>query len=503
MAAEDVAPEALREATLTGVRWIGITQAIAEVAAVVTGVLLARLILPVQFGYLAVAVIACELALTFASETIGVPLVQRRSIEREHYQAASFLGAFGGGLLTLVVLFVLPLVTEPVFGSPTTELFQMFAPAFLIAGLMIVPLAKLQRQLSFRVIGAVEVTGILISCASSVALAYAGMGAKSYVIGRLLGMVVMIVGYTACSSMTLPRWRPRQMRELLRFGGPASLAGIAGVGYRNVDYLLLGARLPAVVVGFYYRAFTIGVEYERKLSGVVSRIAFPIYARAQGEEHMRTMRRRIVRVNVTATYPMLVLFVAVAPTAVPWLFGEHWIPAVVPAQILAIAGMASTVRSGTSPVVLAAGRAGALAIFAVCETVFYGLSVWIAAPYGLTVVCVVVSATQLISVALAYVLLMRPAAGVGLGQLLRDVGPALTACVPLLAVALLVQDAVQGSVAILVQLAVVAICGGAAYLITLRMLFEPAWADIALLVKRVLPTLRKTHPKPIPSAPPA
>jgi lipopolysaccharide exporter len=501
MPAEEVAPDALREATLTGVRWIGITQGIAEVASVITGVLLARLILPVQFGYLAVAVIVCELALTFAAETIGIPLVQRRLIEREHYEAASFLGLVGGGLLTFFLLFALPLVTRPVFGEQTTILFQMFAPAFVIAGLMIVPLARLQRSLSFRAIGAVEVTGVLVSCASSIALAYMGLGAKAYVIGRLLGMVVMIVGYSACSSLTLPRWRPREMRELLRFGGPASVAGLAGVGYRNVDYLLLGARLPAVAVGFYYRAFTIGVEYERKLSGVVSRIAFPVYARARGEEHMRNLRQRIVRVNVTATYPMLALFIAVAPTAVPWLFGSRWIPAVLPAQILAVAGMASTVRSGTSPVVLAAGRARALAIFAICEMIFYGATVWLAAPYGLTVVCIVVSATQLVSVALAYLLLMRPAAGVGLGQLLRDVGPALVGCVPLLAVALLVQDAVEGSVPVLVQLLLVGLAGGLAYLLSLRLLFKPAWNDLALLVERVLPLSHRGRPKPVPSAP--
>jgi lipopolysaccharide exporter len=483
----DVGAETLREKTFEGVRWLSVTRAIAEVGSVAAAVVLARLVPPADFGRLAVAIVVNELALAVANESIGIPLVQRKQLERGHFEAAAFLGLVVGVSLTLATLLLMPLVTTPLFGSATTSFFQLFSPAFALAGVMIVPLAKLQRELRFRRIGAVEVVGVLVSCVLSVLLAYDGLGAKSYIIGALAGLAISAVGYMIGQSPTLPRWRPRHMRELVRFGAPAASAGLAGIGYRNVDYLLLGVRMSPLNVGFYYRAFTVGVEYERRLSGIVARIAFPVYARAQDADHMRRLRQRIVRVNVTATYPMLALFIALAPVAVPWLFGERWEPAVLPAQILAVAGMASTVRSGTSPVVLAAGRPRALFVFSLAEMLAYGATVWVAAAYGLTTVCIAVSVFQVIALTLAYLLLVKPAAGVGPLELVRDIGPALVSCVALLAVTVPLDHLIGPSFPALAQLLVAGPAGLLAYGLTLRLLFPAAWSDVALLVRRVLP----------------
>ena len=78
---------------------------------------------------------------------------------------------------------------------------------------------------------------------------------------------------------------------------------------------------------------------------------------------MRELRSRVMRVNATVIFPLLALFVAVAPEVVPWLFGEQWEPAVVPAQILTIAGMARMINNGTPAVMLAAGKPRVLLYF--------------------------------------------------------------------------------------------------------------------------------------------
>ena len=168
-----------------------------------------------------------------------------------------------------------------------------------------------------------------------------------------------------------------------------------------------------MVVGFYYRAFTVGVEYERRLSGIVARIAFPIYSRTEDPARRLALRLRIVRVNVVLVYPMLALFIALAPSLMPWLFGPQWVPAVLPAQILAVAGMASCVRNLHGPTVLAAGRPKALFVFGCAETLAYAATVWVASSHGLTLVCVAVSGFQLISLFLAYTVLLHSTVGMG------------------------------------------------------------------------------------------
>ena len=492
--------EQVREAAFLGVRWFAVTQGIAQITTIGAAVVLARLISPSDFGRLAVAVIVSEFSLMTANETIGTPLVQRPDITREHLEGATLLGIMIGITLALVTLLVIPFVTTPVFGARTTDLFRLFAPQFAITGLMIVPQARLQRDLRFRRIGLSEAIGVVVSSIVSVALAIAGLGAAAYVLGMLIGVIIMALGYISGGRPVMPRWHPREMRELLRFGTPATAAGFAGVTYRNVDYMILGARLPVVIVGFYYRAFTVGVEYERRLSGIVGRIAFPVYTRTEDPARRLALRLRIVRVNVVLVYPMLALFIALAPTLMPWLFGPDWSPAVLPAQILAVAGMASCVRNLHSPTVLAAGRPNALFVFCGVEVLAYAATVWVAASYGLTLICVAVSGFQIASLVIAYTVLLRSAAGVRPTQIFHDLGPAVVSSVPLLLVAMALRRGLASHVPVLLLLVLAGAAGGGVYLLTLRAVCREAWNDVALLVQRVLPGLGRLGRRVLPGS---
>lgn len=479
--------EQVREATFSGVRWFGLAQAIVQVTSVAAAVVLARLISPQDFGRLAVALVVSEFSLMTANETLGTPLVQRSDITREHLEGATFLGILIGVALALLTVLVVPLLTTPVFGARTSDLFRLFAPQFVISGLMIVPQARLQRELRFRRIGLSEAAGAVVSSAVAVGLALAGLGAAAYVLGALIGTLIMALGYISGGRPVMPRWCPQQMRELLGFGLPATAAGFAGVAYRNADYMILGAGLPSVIVGFYYRAFTLGVEYERRLSGVLARIVFPVYTRTGEAARRQVLRMRIVRVNVTLVYPMLALFIGLAPTLMPWLFGPHWNPAILPAQILAVAGMASCVRNLHGPTVLAAGRPKALFVFCCFETVLYAVVVWRASSYGLIAVCVAVSCFQVVSLLVAYTVLLHSAVGIARTQIFRDLGPAVLASAPLLLVVMALRQGLQGQVPVLVLLILAAAAGGAVYLAALRALSTEAWNDVVLLAHRVLP----------------
>lgn len=483
----------LKEAALEGVRWMAFARVAAELVSVGSSVVLAHLVSPRQFGMLATAVIVRELALMTANEGVGSPIVQRRDLRHAHLEAGVLLALGMGAVLSLVAFFVVPLATEPLFGAETTALFRLFAPSFLLVAVMIVPLAQLQRELRFRRIGAIEVVGVLVSAAVSLVLAIAGLEAKAYVLGMLAGLAVLAIGYQVSVPRVLPRWHRREARDIWRFGVPATAAGLAGVGYRNIDYILVGARLGPLLAGYYYRAFTLGVEYEAKVTGVLARVTFPLYARTEDMEHLRSLRLRIVRLNATLIWPLLAGFIVVAPVALPWVFGERWTPAVVPAQLLAIAGMAATIRNGTSPLILAAGHPRALMGFCMVEAVAYAGVVLAATSFGLTAVAAAVSVFQVVALCAAYAVMLGPMVGVPLRQLIRDVAPAGLSSAALVAVTWPLAEALDGVVPPPVFIVIVGLAAAAVYVAMLRTLFAAAWADVTLLAGSVL---RRRRPEP-------
>ena len=488
----EVSRSELREATFSSLRWVTVARIAAEMLSLAAGIFLAHLVPPADFGRVAVAVVVSELALALANQGTGSALVQRKTLDRAHVQSAAMLALIVGTTLMLATFFLAPLVTTPLFGEPTTELFRLLAPAFVIAAVGIVPLAMLERQLDFRRISMIEIVGVLAGALTSVGLALAGLNAQAYVLGALAGMVAWAGLLVVLGPSVLPRWRPRQMREIAGFGLPAGAASMAMVGYGNIDYLILGAKLSPAQVGFYYRAYSLGVQYETKISNIVSRIAFPIYSRTEDLDHMRALRSRVIRINAVVIYPLLALFIATAPQLVPWLFGQQWAPAVVPAQILTVAGMARMINNGTPSLVLAAGKPRTLLAFNLYRLATLAVVVFLAAPYGLTVVCVAVAAFQVITLIGSHRFMLARLAGLTVRDLVRDIGPATLASAIMLAAAYpLARGLAAQGLSSPVTIMIVAIVAAPLYVLALRLLSPAAWDDLLLLARRVLPRFRR------------
>ena len=484
----------LKEATFKSLRWATLARIAAQVLTVGVGVLLAHLIPPDEFGRVAVTIVVGELALALANQGAGSVLVQRRSLDRAHVEATATLALLAGVVLSLVTLFLAPIVTTPLFGEQTTRLFQLLSPAFAIAAVGIVPLAMLERELDFRRISMIEIATVTVTAASSVAYALLGLEAAAYVLGFITGLVAWAALLVALGPAVPPKWHPREMREIAGFGVPAGLASMAMVGYGNIDYLILGARLNPAQVGFYYRAYTLGVQYEAKISDIIQRVAFPVYSRTEDADHMRAVRSRIVRINAVVIYPMLALFIAVAPELVPWVFGERWEPAVLPAQILAVAGMARMINNGTPALLLAAGRPRALLSFNLCRLGALAGAVFVAVPYGLIAVCIAVSSFQVITTVASYWLMLPRLVGITLRRLALDVAPALVSSAVMLAVAFPAVGALTATdLSRPVIVVLVSAVAAPVYLLVLRLAAPAAWADVLLLARRVLPRLGRAR----------
>lgn len=482
-----ISAEELRDATLKGVRWISATRLAFELVAAAGAVVLAHLVPPAEYGRYAIVLFLPEIALSLVNEGLGIPLVQRKTITGRHIETTMALGMAIGALLTAITFFLAPVVADPLFGKNMSELFQLYSPVFIVAGLLIVPLALLQRRLDFNRIGISEVVSAAVTTAVSVVLAVMGLDAKAYVLGGLAGLLAWALMLLVVARVSpLPRLRRREMREIVATGAPAAGAGLAGIGSRNADYAILGSQLSSAQVGFYYRAFTIGVEYERKLSGIVTRIAFPVYSRTKDITQLRNLRRRIVRMNSTIIFPLLCFFMVVAPVIVPWLFGARWEPAVVLAQILAVAGMATSLKNTVDPLILATGRPRPLLYFNICElTVYIAMLLFAASTGDLVIVCCAVSAFRVVALIASYWVLLGQVVGASLSELFFDAGAALAACLAFPAVALPIRLGLDLPAAPL--LFVCAAASFPVYAFALRIISPAAWADIMLVVGRMIP----------------
>jgi len=476
----------LREATLTGVRWISVSRLVTELTALASAIVLARLVPPAEFGHAAVAMIVVALAIVLGPAGLTAPLVQRRSLDGLHTEAAAFLSLGAGLVLTALTYVFAASAGEAIFGNETARLIELASPAWLIVGVGAVSQALLQRELRFRRVALVDATSVLVGAGSAVLLAVLGLDAEAIVLGGLAAALAATAVAIVSAPPALPRPSRRGISEIGGFALPVTLSSVLYSTFRNVDLAILGARVSAADVGYYWRAHQLGVDYQGKVSQVMLRVSFPVYSRSEDLDELRRLRMRIVRVHATVLVPLLAAFVALAPVFVPWLFGAAWEPAVLPAQIMAVAGIGDALLTGTGPLLVAIGRPRVLLLWNACELVFYAAMVFLLAPHGLIAVSIGVAGFAVVAVLLNWILLMHPFVGLPVRQLALEVVPGFVTGVCVVGVLSAARLAFErAGLPTVVVLAVLSLAGLAVYVAVLRVLFAEVWKDLVLIIRRV------------------
>jgi lipopolysaccharide exporter len=486
-------PQELRTRTLQGLRWTVIARPITEVVSLGSMLVLARLVSPAEFGRFAISAIVLDLAgITVVG--VGGSLVQRPTVTRGHLQSASALALASGCALAVITLLVAHLIIAPIFGARTAYLVMLSTPICLIQAITTVPSAKLQRELSLKRLSAADLANAVIRAAASIALAIHGLRGEALVLGALVGGLVSSVLLCVWARPPLPRLRRRETRELVGYGGPAALAAASWVGFRNCDYAIVGARLGPLSAGFYYRAYTFAVEYQKKVSQVLGSVGFPMLARTGSREEMDALRTRMIRQMTMILFPCLMLGAVLAPVAMPWLIGPQWDRAIVPTQILALGGASTLAIDAVGTALMASGRARAMSVFGWAHFAAYAGAVVAVSALGLDAVAVAAAAVHTAFLFYAYAVLEGRVGRRMLETLWRDLSPALVGSACLAAVAwplgALLSPARLGTPGYLVTIAVAALFG---YLAALRALFPADLQSLRRLLGHVLPAVRGPH----------
>jgi PST family polysaccharide transporter len=485
----------LHEAAAHGLRWSAIARPTIEIVQLASIILLARLIVPAEFGRFAIALIAQQVAYLIVSGGLTAALVQRKAIGRRHLETGMSLALISGLALAVLTLLVATFVVTPVFGARTGFFVQLMSPLCLVSALNAVPMSTLARGMAFRRISEIEMLNTFIRVAVCIALALIGLEGEALVLGLVAGSSIAAATAWISAPPPMPRLHREPARDLLDYSIPTSMAAVSWVAFNNVDYAIIGSRLGALQTGFYFRAYTLAVEYQSKIAVVMTQVGFPVLSRTRNSADLTHLSRHMVRLLTTVLFPVLVLLAIAAPVAVPFLFGPRWDPAVTPVQILALGGAATLVINAVGAVLMATGRARALLGYGTAHFLAYGVTAFFVVPLGITALAVDAAIVHTLFLIVAYALMLSGSEEHALVRLWDDISPAAVSCLGLAVVAVPASLALTAAQApAVLWLAALGLIALPSYLLTLRVCFQATWRSQRAIVERVLPLHRLRVP---------
>ena len=350
--------QSLRQRTVAGVGWKFASVAVSFVSQFVIGVILARLLPPEDFGLLGLAMIVVGFGNVFVNLGLGPALEQRQELKERHVRVAFTVSVLSGFALCALVYAAAPYAAQFLGDGRITTILQVLSLSFVLSGLYTVSAALLRRRLDFRRLMVVEVTSSVAGYGGlAIALAFMGFGVWSLVYAALLQRLLSVVAaYAFVRHDVRPLFSARETKELASFGAGISLAGVFNYFALQGDYFVVGRVLGPGPLGLYTRAYTLMTLPTSRFVQSLASVLFPAMSKVQ-QDPKRFRRAYLDSLSVMnfVTIPVLAVLVALAPELVAGVYGEKWMGAVAPLQILGCFGAFRAMYNGASSFLRAKG----------------------------------------------------------------------------------------------------------------------------------------------------
>ena len=419
----------LGKKTVQGVFWNYISFASGKLLAFVSTIILAALLVPEQYGQVAVALIVIQYLEAVGDLGIAQALIyQRDNIERASSVAFVISIVMGVVLATLATLGA-PLVGA-FFNSPASvPMVQVLALTLLINSFGQTQIALLTKELKFRQKILPDLSRSLVKGFASIALALLGFGAWSLIWGQVLGSIAITVMLWLVSS-----WRPRLIwdrilaSQMLTYGLQILWVELLAVVWTTADYIIVGRLLGSADLGLYQQAFRITDLLIINVCFVAGRVLFPSYVKMNHSvEALQRGFLTTMRYVVLITLPLSIGVCAVAPLFVGVVYiNPKWLAMIPALQLLALRAGISTVSFNSGHILKAIGKPSIITKLMAVKLSVLVVVVLITVQYGFVGVALGQVGVALFSVALDC-LTMRRIIHVSLGNIWQQIWPALLA----------------------------------------------------------------------------
>lgn len=415
--AEDDGPPTIgaeaRQRPASALRSAALSQVGRQLIQLATIALLARLVLPSEFGLVSMAALIVGLLALFRDLGTASALIQRPDLTQRLVSTIFWLNVAIGALIAAGLWLLAPWVAA-FFGEPRVEpLLRVMSVTPLISSLGLAHQALLEREMRFERLLRVEMTSVFSAAVVGIGLALAGAGAWSLVGQSLVQTSVSVGGLWIASGLRpSPVFSRDDVRSVARFSLGVTGAMLFNYVARNADYVLIGRFLGAEQLGYYTIAYRIMLYPLRQVTNVASRVMYPVYARllARDQELARMFLATAGGIALF-TMPMTLGIMVISGPLILAALGPTWSPAIPVLTILAPVALIHAVGAPGGSVYQAKGRSGALFAWGAITSVITVIAFGIGLSWGIVGVA---AAYLLVTAAFAYPMFSIPLSFIGL-----------------------------------------------------------------------------------------
>jgi len=379
----------LKQKTVAGILWSSIERFSVQGVQFVLGIIMARLLLPDDYGLIGMLAIFLAISQSFIDSGFSNALIRKQNRTEVDFSTVFYFNILVGLFFYFLLFFASPYIAV-FFSTPILEsLTKVVAINVFINSLTIVQRAKFTINIDFKTQTKASLLSVIISGAIGIGMAYQGFGVWALAVQSVVsGCINMIVLWIYA------RWIPQKVfsissfKEMFSFGYKLLLSGLLDTTYNNMYTIIIGKKFSKADLGYYTRANNFTQFPSSNITGILQRVTFPVLSSIQeDDEKLKETYRKFLRLSAFVIFPLMVGLLAVADPLIRLLLTEKWAGVVLLMQILCLAQMWYPIHAINLNLLQVKGRSDLFLRLEIIKKVIGVSTLCITLPFGVTAMC--------------------------------------------------------------------------------------------------------------------
>lgn len=331
----------LKEKTVKGVMWSSIDRFSTQGIQFVFSILIARLLLPSDYGAVAMLNIFLAISQTFIDSGFSTALIRKLDRTETDFCTVFYfnivVGLFFYAILWLASPYIAAFYEIPLLEDIT----KVLALTFVFSSFSGIQSARLSIAIDFKTKAKISIIVTILTGSVGLWMAYNGYG--------VWALVIQAVSWSLLRTILLwlfVRWMPKlvfswkSFREMFSFGSKLLASGLLDTTYNNIYTLVIGKVFSSTTLGLYSRASGLAQYPSSNITGVLQGVTFPVLSSIQNEtERLADAYKRFLRISAFIVFPLMVGLAAVADPLIRLVLTDKWEGAIYLLQIVCFSMM--------------------------------------------------------------------------------------------------------------------------------------------------------------------
>lgn len=346
------------QTALKGISWMGALRVVTRSLALVKIAILARVLVPAQFGIYGIATLVLGFLEMLTETGINIFLIQKNKKVDEYVNSAWVVSIVRGFLIGILIFVLAPFIANYFKNENAVFILYLVSVVPVIRGFINPSCIKYQKNLEFNKQFKYDSVIFFVDAIFAIGLGVITKSENSFVyamiISTLLEVVLSFVYFKPTPKFVFEK---EKTIEVINRGKWITGAGVFNYLFQNIDDILVGRVLGTPSLGIYQQAYKISTLPVSEVGEVFNKVTFPIYVNLKDDKNRLTKAfLKTLGIISLLVIPFGFLVFKFPVEIINFILGSNWISAAPVLQLLAIYGVVKAISNSFFSLFLGIGK---------------------------------------------------------------------------------------------------------------------------------------------------